>query len=127
MEVSAAENGAAEDPTSAAAAQEASTLRHTSSEQGSGNAANALETFLDSAAQPTSRHSHSFSRYCSSSTAKGNAWGEGLMLRGGGGQGEGHKKGECVCVCMYVLWGGGGQGERKEGAEGVCSRPGGGR
>ena len=67
MQHSAAEDDAAQEVTSGAAVEEPDTLGHTASQQGSGSAANALEAFLDSAAQPTSRHTQSYSRYSSSS------------------------------------------------------------
>lgn len=60
----AAENGAGQEQTSTAA--EIGTPA--ASQQGSGNAASALEAFLDSAAQPTSRYSQSYSRYISTLT-----------------------------------------------------------
>ena len=68
MQYFAADDVAAQQVTSQAAAEEPGTLRHTASQQGSGSAANALEAFLDSAAQPTSRHAQSYSRYSSSSS-----------------------------------------------------------
>ena len=69
MKAITAEDGVVEEQSSgAAAAQEPGMLRHTASGQGSGSAANALEAFLDSAAQPTSRHAQSYSRCSSKST-----------------------------------------------------------
>ena len=68
---STAEDGPAEEVTTGAAAEEPGILQHTVSQQGSGSAASALDAFLDSAAQPTSRHAQSYSRYSCTPNTKG--------------------------------------------------------